>query len=145
MLGLFFYLFLYIDHQKQGTLYFADTKLFNFFSRKLFINSTFCNFLKRIAKIMKYLKAVEIKIFNLSFWKKTCCRNINNLKVGAVFFLQYCIVNFELLWNNYDDVIIAFAMTEAVKTKLLYPMTKIPWYNLLLYQNSNSKVVKKLV
>ena len=83
MLGLFFSLLLSIDQKKQGTLYFSGTKVFEFFSGKLFASSTFGKFFKRIAKIAKYLKAVEIKIFNLSFSKKTSYLNINSMKVGT--------------------------------------------------------------
>ena len=40
------------------------------------------------AKVTKYLKAGEIKIYNLSFWTQKSYRNIKNMKTRAAFHMS---------------------------------------------------------
>ena len=40
------------------------------------------------AKVTKYLKAGEIKIFNLSFWTQKSYRNIKKMKTRAAFHIS---------------------------------------------------------
>ena len=84
MLRLIF-LWFYTWTKKQGFLYFAGIKFCDCFSWKLLACSTFWKFLREVVKVAKFLKAVEIKIFNLSFWKKKSYRKIKNMKISAVF------------------------------------------------------------
>ena len=59
-----------------------------FFLENLFAGSTFCEFLREVAKVAKYLKAVEIKILDLFFWTKKSYRNITNTKLSNNFFAK---------------------------------------------------------
>ena len=45
----------------------------------------FANFLRVVTK---YLKTVEMKIFNLSFLTKKSYRNIKNMKISAAFYMS---------------------------------------------------------
>ena len=76
-------------HGLTEIAYISQVLNFAIFSlENLFSGSTFCEFLREVAKVAKYLKAVEIKILDLFFWTKKSYRNITNTKLSNNLFAK---------------------------------------------------------
>ena len=61
-------------------LIFCRCQTLRFFLENVLHFLHFANFLRELAKVTKYLKALEIKMFDLSFWTKKFYRNIQNIR-----------------------------------------------------------------
>ena len=97
-------------HGLTEIAYISQVLNFAIFSlENLFSGSTFCEFLREVAKVAKYLKTVEIKILDLFFWTKTSYRNITNTKLSNNFFAKKGFFSYLFFFQEHSQYFQAFS------------------------------------